>query len=107
MAERSTNAQFLKPAVLSLSFGVLFALFVSLLLVPGALYGGAGRRACCLSCEAEVLARWSQQRSAYHRIGAKTWRQKNGATRPLLSFRFQLFTDICSVNLSMDQESGR
>ncbi|MEM1141095.1 MAG: efflux RND transporter permease subunit [Pseudomonadota bacterium] len=37
MSERSTNAQFLKPAVLSLSFGVLFALFVSLLLVP-ALY---------------------------------------------------------------------
>lgn len=37
MAERSTNAQFLKPAVLSLSFGVLFALFVTLLLVP-ALY---------------------------------------------------------------------
>jgi multidrug efflux pump subunit AcrB len=34
MAERSTNAQFLKPAVLSLSFGVLFALFVTLLLVP-------------------------------------------------------------------------
>jgi multidrug efflux pump subunit AcrB len=37
MAERSTNAAFLKPAVLSLAFGVLFALFVSLLLVP-ALY---------------------------------------------------------------------
>ncbi|MEO1079666.1 MAG: efflux RND transporter permease subunit [Pseudomonadota bacterium] len=37
MAERSTNAQFLKPAVLSLSFGVLCALFVTLLLVP-ALY---------------------------------------------------------------------
>jgi multidrug efflux pump subunit AcrB len=37
MAERSTDAQFLKPAVLSLAFGVLFALFVSLLLVP-ALY---------------------------------------------------------------------
>ncbi|GAB5415460.1 MAG: efflux RND transporter permease subunit [Congregibacter sp.] len=37
MAERSTNAQFLKPAVLSLSFGVLFALFVTLFLVP-ALY---------------------------------------------------------------------
>ncbi|MDP5052817.1 MAG: efflux RND transporter permease subunit, partial [Congregibacter sp.] len=34
MAERSINAQFLKPAVLSLSFGVLFALFVTLLLVP-------------------------------------------------------------------------
>jgi multidrug efflux pump subunit AcrB len=37
MAERSTDAQFLKPAVLSLSFGVLFALFVTLILVP-ALY---------------------------------------------------------------------
>jgi multidrug efflux pump subunit AcrB len=37
MAERATNAQFLKPAVLSLAFGVLFALFVSLLMVP-ALY---------------------------------------------------------------------
>ncbi|MCB1644764.1 MAG: efflux RND transporter permease subunit [Pseudomonadales bacterium] len=37
MAERSTDAQFLKPAVLSLAFGVMFALFVSLLMVP-ALY---------------------------------------------------------------------
>jgi multidrug efflux pump subunit AcrB len=37
MAERSTDAQFLKPAVLALAFGVLFALFVTLLLVP-ALY---------------------------------------------------------------------
>lgn len=37
MAERSTDAQFLKPAVLSLAFGVLFALFVTLLMVP-ALY---------------------------------------------------------------------
>ena len=37
MAERSMSAEFLKPAVLSLSFGVLFALFVSLLMVP-ALY---------------------------------------------------------------------
>jgi len=37
MAERSIDAQFLKPAVLSLAFGVLFALFVSLLMVP-ALY---------------------------------------------------------------------
>ena len=34
MAERSTDAQFLKPAVLSLSFGVAFALFVTLLMVP-------------------------------------------------------------------------
>jgi hypothetical protein len=37
MAERSIDAQFLKPAVLSLAFGVLFALFVTLFMVP-ALY---------------------------------------------------------------------
>ncbi|MCB1692451.1 MAG: efflux RND transporter permease subunit [Pseudomonadales bacterium] len=37
MSERSTDAQFLKPAVLALAFGVLFALFVTLFLVP-ALY---------------------------------------------------------------------
>jgi multidrug efflux pump subunit AcrB len=37
MVERSINAEFLKPAVLSLAFGVLFALLVTLLLVP-ALY---------------------------------------------------------------------
>lgn len=41
MAERATNAQFLKPAVLSLAFGVLFALFVTLLMVP-ALYAIGG-----------------------------------------------------------------
>ena len=34
MLERSTDAQFLQPAVLSLAFGVLFATFVTLLLVP-------------------------------------------------------------------------
>ncbi len=34
LAERSTQAQFLHPAVISLSFGVLFALFVTLLFVP-------------------------------------------------------------------------
>lgn len=34
MAERSTDAQFLKPAVLALAFGVLFALFVTLAMVP-------------------------------------------------------------------------
>jgi multidrug efflux pump subunit AcrB len=41
MAEEATNAQFLKPAVLSLAFGVLFALFVTLLMVP-ALYAIGG-----------------------------------------------------------------
>ncbi|MEM1114179.1 MAG: efflux RND transporter permease subunit [Pseudomonadota bacterium] len=37
LLERSTSAEFLKPSVVSLSFGVLFALFVTLLMVP-ALY---------------------------------------------------------------------
>lgn len=37
MAERSIDAEFLKPAVVALAFGVLIALFVTLLLVP-ALY---------------------------------------------------------------------
>ena len=37
MAETSIEAEFLKPSVLSLAFGVFFAFFVSLLLVP-ALY---------------------------------------------------------------------
>jgi len=37
MLEQSMDAQFLKPAVLSLAFGVLFALLVTLLMVP-ALY---------------------------------------------------------------------
>jgi hypothetical protein len=37
IAERSTSAQFLKPMVVSLGFAVLFALFLTLLLVP-ALY---------------------------------------------------------------------
>ena len=34
MAERSTQAQFLKPMVVSLGFAVIFALFLSLILVP-------------------------------------------------------------------------
>ena len=37
MAERSIDAEFLKPAVVALAFGVLFALLVTLILVP-ALY---------------------------------------------------------------------
>ena len=34
MAEQSTSAEFLKPAVLSVAFGVLFALLATLVLVP-------------------------------------------------------------------------
>jgi multidrug efflux pump subunit AcrB len=38
MLDRTTQAQFLQPTVIGLSFGVLFALFVTLLLVP-AMFG--------------------------------------------------------------------
>ncbi len=38
--ERSLQAQFLKPMVISLSFGVAFSSFVTLLLVPCCYYGG-------------------------------------------------------------------
>ena len=38
MAEQSTQAQFLKPMVVALGFAVIFALFLTLVLVP-AMYG--------------------------------------------------------------------
>ena len=59
MAERATNAQFLKPAVLSLAFGVLFALFVTLLMVP-ALYAIGGD---CSSAVAKLKRRLSAART--------------------------------------------
>jgi multidrug efflux pump subunit AcrB len=57
MAERSTDAQFLKPAVLSLAFGVLFALFVSLLMVPALYCVGADLQAIL-----QRLRRWISAR---------------------------------------------
>ena len=41
MFERSTDAQFLQPTVVSLAFGVMFALFVTLLFVPAMYAVGA------------------------------------------------------------------
>ena len=38
MAEQSTQAQFLKPMVVALGFAVVFALFLTLIMVP-AMYG--------------------------------------------------------------------
>ncbi|TXS92078.1 efflux RND transporter permease subunit [Parahaliea maris] len=55
MAERSTDAQFLKPAVLSLAFGVLFALFVTLMMVPALYLIGED----CSHAFARLRARWS------------------------------------------------
>ena len=64
MAERSTDAQFLKPAVLSLAFGVLFALAVTLLLVP-ALY--------CIGEDARLrLARLRSRLTGHPATSART-----------------------------------
>lgn len=60
MAERSTDAQFLKPAVLSLAFGVLFALFVTLLMVPALYLIGED----CSRAWARLRLRWFGKRSA-------------------------------------------
>jgi multidrug efflux pump subunit AcrB len=55
MAERSIDAEFLKPAVLALAFGVLFALFVTLLLVPALYAIGEDIRAWLFSLKARLL----------------------------------------------------
>ncbi len=54
MAERSTDAQFLKPAVLALAFGVLFALFVTLFLVPSLYCVGEDARALLTRVRAQL-----------------------------------------------------
>jgi len=59
MAERSTDAQFLKPAVLSLAFGVLFALFVSLLMVPALYCVGDDLRASVRSLKQRLWRKWA------------------------------------------------
>ncbi|MDA9064603.1 efflux RND transporter permease subunit, partial [Pseudomonadales bacterium] len=64
MAERSTDAQFLKPAVLSLAFGVLFALFVSLLMVPALYCVGDDLRALLQSLKQRVRLKWAGESPA-------------------------------------------
>lgn len=64
MAERSTDAQFLKPAVLALAFGVLFALFVTLFLVPALYCIGDDLSARIKGIRASVALRLSQRRLA-------------------------------------------
>ncbi|MEO0550314.1 MAG: efflux RND transporter permease subunit [Pseudomonadota bacterium] len=60
IAERSTNAQFLKPMVISLGCAVAFAIFVSLFLVP-----------CLYAVGVEVgrIFRWSWGGRPYRTIG--------------------------------------
>lgn len=60
IAERSVQAQFLKPMVISLGWAVAFALFVSLLLVP-ALYA--------VGTEVGRIFRWSWGGRPYRSIG--------------------------------------
>ncbi len=60
IAERSMQAQFLKPMVISLGYAVAFAIFVSLLLVP-TLYA--------VGVEIGRVFRWSWAGRPYRRIG--------------------------------------
>lgn len=59
MAEQSIDAQFLKPAVLSLAFGVLFALFVTLLMVPALYVIGQD----CDALKSRLIARFKTPRT--------------------------------------------
>jgi multidrug efflux pump subunit AcrB len=56
MAERSIDAEFLKPAVVALAFGVLFALAVTLLLVPAMYCIGEDIRAFFGSLKTKIFA---------------------------------------------------
>ena len=56
MAERSIDAQFLKPAGIALAFGVLFALFVTLLLVPALYCVGEDLKSGWASATARIKA---------------------------------------------------
>ncbi|MEM8615678.1 MAG: efflux RND transporter permease subunit [Pseudomonadota bacterium] len=60
IAERSVQAQFLKPMVIALGYAVAFALFVSLLLVP-ALYA--------VGVEIGRLFKWTWSGQPYRKIG--------------------------------------
>ncbi|WP_300375806.1 efflux RND transporter permease subunit [Henriciella sp.] len=60
IAQKSVQAQFLKPMVVSLGSAVAFALFVSLLMVP-ALYA--------VGCEVGRIFRWTWGGLPYRRIG--------------------------------------
>ena len=57
MLERSVDAQFLKPAVIALAFGVLFALAVTLLLVPALYCIGEDIRSLAASIKAAIIPR--------------------------------------------------
>ncbi|MBY9066497.1 efflux RND transporter permease subunit [Hyphomonas sp. WL0036] len=60
MAEKSVQAQFLKPMIVSLGYAVAFALFVSLLMVP-ALYA--------VGVEIGRIVRWTWGGKPYRHIG--------------------------------------
>lgn len=60
MAEKSVQAQFLKPMIISLNYAVVFALFVSLLMVP-ALYAAG--------VEVGRIFRWTWGGQPYRPIG--------------------------------------
>lgn len=55
MLERSIDAEFLKPAVLALAFGVLFALFVTLFMVPALYCIGEDIRAAGIALKQRII----------------------------------------------------
>lgn len=61
LAEKSTQAQFLKPMLVSLSFAICFALFITLFLVP-AMYA--------VGCEIGRIFGWTWGGRPYRQIGA-------------------------------------
>ena len=50
MLERSMQAQFLIPMAVSLAFGVLFATFITLVLVPSGYMSSRTSRPCLRGC---------------------------------------------------------
>ena len=71
IAERSTAAQFLKPMVVSLGFAVIFALFLTLFMVP-ALY------AIGVDIKRGVMSLWTGEKRPRHRIGLSRRHQRLG-----------------------------
>ncbi|MEP5766703.1 MAG: efflux RND transporter permease subunit [Halieaceae bacterium] len=64
MAERSVDAEFLKPAVLSLAFGVLFALFVTLFMVPALYCVGEDIKRTVLNLRLRLFPKADQEASS-------------------------------------------
>ncbi|MGF1545542.1 MAG: efflux RND transporter permease subunit [Parvularculaceae bacterium] len=85
MFERSTDAQFLKPTIVSLAFGVFFATFVTLIFVPAMYAVGADiGRFYRWAWTGEKQPRLGEGKSAEHGYGDEAGEapHEDGARRP-------------------------